>query len=200
MKINHLSFDDFHRSPLAIQRVAKTLTYGPQEHEGHTYHGIGLGYEVEGMDSLIAAVVGAASAKVDMEFFRLGVSAADLTDYIHADSSISRWAAVWYLSEAPKGVVAGTAFWRHKGTGLTEMPTDEWIVKNFSSVPDFVKMIRADANDESKWEMTDLVGQKFNRLVFYPTQRFHSRFPQQAWGKDVSDGRLVWTGFLTTNA
>lgn len=198
MKITSLAVDDFHRTPIAIQRVAKTLNFGDQEYEGHTYHGVGLGYDVEGIDSLLSAILGSNSVNVDMQYFRLGLTAGDLTAYIHADNSISKWAAVWYLSEAPKGVQAGTAFWRHKETGLTEVPTEEWILKNFPTREYFFQMLQADANDESKWEMTGLIGQKFNRIAIYPTKVFHSRYPQQAWGKDVNDGRLCWTGFFST--
>lgn len=198
MQIASLSVDNFHRSPVAVTRVAKTLQYGEQEHDGHKYRGIGLGYSLENADTLLAAVLGANGVKVDMEFFRLGLDETDLTDYIHADSSISQWAAVLYLSEPPKGVMAGTAFWRHKETGLYGIPDAEWVKANFESEEAFLKMLRADANDESKWEMTDLIGQKFNRMAIYPTKRFHSRYPQKAWGKDVNDGRLVWTGFFTT--
>lgn len=198
MRISSLALDDFHRSPVAIQRVAKTLSFGEQEYEGEKYRGVGLGYNVEGMDTLLCALINANSVKIDMEYFRLGLEAGDLTDYIHADSGISPWAAVWYLSDAPKGVQAGTAFWRHKETGLTEVPTVEYVAEKFPSVDYFNQMMRDHANDESKWEMTGLIGQKFNRIVIYPTKCFHSRFPQKAWGKDVNDGRLIWTGFFST--
>jgi hypothetical protein len=198
MNLSLLAVDGFHPAPMATATIAKTLSYETKEHDGHEYNGIGLGYNVESADQLLATILGAGGCKIDMEYFRLGTKKEAPTSYIHADSGISSHAAVWYLSQAPDGMVAGTAFWRHKELGLESVPSLEWIEKNFGKVEDFAKKIREDGEDESKWVMTGLIGQKYNRIAIYPTNLFHSRYPKEAWGNDVNDGRIVWTAFFRT--
>lgn len=195
MNISSASVDNFHPSPDAITRVAKTLSYEEHEHEGHKYKGIGIGYSPEGAEQLLSSVLG--RVKIDMEYFRLGIGN-DITNYIHADAGISQWAAVWYLSTPPPGVIAGTAFWRHKELGLEGMPDQEWLTHNEMTADELVATLIRDNMDESKWEMTGLIGQKYNRIALYPTRLFHSRYPKDAWGHDINDGRLCWTAFLRT--
>jgi hypothetical protein len=197
MNITSVAVDNFHPAPDAITRLAKTLSYEEREHEGHKYKGIGVGYSPEGVAELISSILG--RAVIDMEYFRLGTSVGnEITNYIHADAGISQWAAVWYLSTPPIGVVAGTAFWRHKETGLEAVPDKAWLTNNKMTPEDLAAILQRDNMDESKWEMTGLIGQKYNRIALYPTKIFHSRYPQEAWGKDISDGRLCWTAFLRT--
>lgn len=194
----NLTVDNFYPSPIALSIVAKTLDYGKVEFKGHEYTGIGLGYEPEGIWRYIEMQLGR-TIKPGVSYFRLGTEYEKPTTYIHADGSCSTYAAVLYLSDAPEGLVGGTAFWKHKNTGLTMAPTEDWIRRNVgdseTAVTDFISTLNSDGNDESKWQMTDLIGQKFNRITTYNGNIFHSRYPQAAWGNSVKDGRLVWTGF-----
>jgi hypothetical protein len=181
--------DDFHPVARPIAEMAKRLTYGPKEYEGHVYKGIGLGYSPEMFYHFLSIYLGR-TITPRLEYFRLGTKEDSATTYIHADSGCARNAAVWYLSEPPDGVVAGTAFWKHKETA-------KWGVDvNDRENADLLAKLDADGSDESKWVMTGLSGQKFNRLVTYPTDIFHSRYPQDAWGNDASDGRIVFTCFF----
>lgn len=197
--ISTVVLDNFYPAPIALQRVARGIEYKTEMYDGHPYKGVGLGFSPEGIWDYIGAPFGR-TAVPSMEFFRLGTADLDPSSYIHADSGIAQWAAVLYLSEAPDMVIGGTAFWKHKETGLTEMPTPDWVRKNFGDsdkgIQTFIDKINADGQDESKWQMTDLVGQKFNRIVMYSGKKFHSRYPKDGWGKDVTDGRLVWTSFF----
>ncbi len=198
MIISSLAVDDFHPAPGAIARIAKTLDYQEREHEGVKYKGIGTGYSPEGAAEYLSQILGR-SVHIDMEYFRLGLSSGDITNYIHADNGISTHAAVWYLTDAPEGVVAGTAFWKHKETGLEEVPDQNYFLdQDKFSVEDFFNLIQRDNFDESKWDMTGLIGQKYNRIAIYPTKKFHSRFPKDAWGTTVEDGRIAWTAFFRT--
>lgn len=198
INITNITVDDFHPAPVAISKMAKGLDYGPQEWNGHTYNGIGIGYSPEGAYGYLGAIFGA-PIKPKLEYFRLGIKTEPTTTYIHADSVLAKYAAVWYLSEAPDGVIAGTACWRHIESGLTSLPTREDMATTLGGddkVDGFVAKLAEDGNDESKWQMTALVGQKFNRIAIYPTRLFHSRFPKDAWGETVNDGRIVWTTFF----
>lgn len=187
--ITQIQIDDFHPVAGPIALMARHLTYGVKEHEGHSYKGIGLGYSPELFYETLSLHLGR-HVKPALEYFRLGTKEDSATTYIHADSGCAKNAAVWYLSEPPKGVVAGTAFWKHRETGK------ELLAEADRSNAALLAALDADGADESKWTMTGLCGQKFNRLVTYPTNIFHSRYPQDAWGSGPEDGRIVFTCFF----
>lgn len=187
--------DDFYFAPKALARVAQSLDYSVKEHEGHKYNGVSTDFEPEKIVGLMSLNLGR-NVQMGINLFRLGTAVEKATTHVHADNSMDPFAAVLYLSEAPAGVSAGTAFWRHKKYQIEQMPTAEWIVANVGpDVQAFITEINTDGNDESKWELTSLVGQRFNRFVTYPSHWFHSRYPQNAWGETPKDGRLIWTGF-----
>jgi hypothetical protein len=201
MLITTLTVDSFYPAPEAVTRIAKGLSYEAREYDGHTYTGVGVGFNPEGMDKTIGDIFGGPPVDIKLEYFRLGTGTEKTTSYIHGDSAIASWAAVWYLSEAPGGTVAGTAFWRHRELDIDAMPNLKWVMEKFKDKPKpvdyFIEKIKAEGEDESLWEMSGLVGQKYNRAALYFGNQFHSRYPKQAWGKDVNDGRLVWTGFFS---
>jgi hypothetical protein len=199
MLISSIAVDDFYPAPNAVRHIALKLEYGSQEYQGHTYKGIGLGYKPEQADRFLGDVFGR-PAKIEMEYFRLGTKNEEPTTYIHADQCIGEWAAVWYLSEAPSDVVAGTAFWRHKELGLTEMPDIAYATQKFGDkefpADYLVQKLNEDGMDESKWDMVGLIPQKFNRLACYNSKLFHSRYPYNGFGTTPADGRIVWTAFF----
>lgn len=189
--LTNITIDDFHPVAVPIAEKARRLDYKPVEWQGHTYKGIGLGYEPEMFWDFVSHFMGK-TVIPRLQYFRLGTKEDSSTTYIHVDNTCGRWACVWYLSEPPEGVVAGTAFWKHKETGL------EGLNESHRTQKEFLEKLDSEGADESKWNMTGLVGQKFNRLTIYPTSIFHSRYPQDAWGNDASDGRIVYTGFFDT--
>ena len=110
--------------------------------------------------------------------------------WIHSDGGNS-WAAVLYLTpNAP--ISAGTAFYRHKLTRLetfqqkTETPSEE----------DLKHPYLRDYKDITKWELTDYVANKFNRLVLYRADLFHKSMDY--FGKDKESGRLFQVFFFNT--
>jgi len=189
MQTSLITIDDFHPVAKPIAAFAKGLAYGPQEWQGHTYKGLGIGYSPELFYEQLGLVLGR-SITPALEFFRLGTKEDAPTTYIHADNACAKNAAVWYLSEAPDGVMAGTAFWKHKETGKYELTAKD------REDDDLCKRLDADGADESKWEMVGIAGQRFNRLVVYPSNLFHSRYPKDAWGSCPSDGRITFATFF----
>lgn len=201
MKLTQVTVDDFYPAPMAVRMAAKTLNYQTVEYQGHKYNGIGVGYVPERVDEYLSKVIGS-PVELKENYFRLGTSLEMPTSYIHADNALARFACVWYLSDCPDSVVGGTAFWRNKELGITQTPTLEEVSKYSQFKGDapvgdrYIEFINEQGMDEGKWDMIGLVGHKFNRLTIYPTEVFHSRFPKEGWGKNVTDGRLVWTGFF----
>ena len=110
--------------------------------------------------------------------------------WIHADHTAT-WAAVCYLTpDAP--VTGGTGLFKHKETGLFSAPR----LANGQMDEEWMNEIYKDSQDMTKWELVDFVGNKFNRLVMYRGDLFHSSLDY--FGRDKYDGRLFQTFFFST--
>lgn len=105
----------------------------------------------------------------------------DMKSWIHRDCT--DYAAVLYLTpNAPLN--AGTRFYRHKITGAEYAPVDS----------DIEKILNNDSQDFSKWDVVDVVANKFNRLVMFDGRRSH--MSDQYFGTCLENGRLFQTFFF----
>jgi len=110
--------------------------------------------------------------------------------WIHADSN-NKWAGVLYLTpDAPAS--GGTGLFKHKETGLYKAPRD----KNNKIDKKLLDKVYDDCQDMTKWEMVDFIGNKFNRLVIYQGDLFHSSLDY--FGNNIENGRLFQTFFFNT--
>lgn len=110
--------------------------------------------------------------------------------WIHADQT-TKWAGVCYLTpNAPYS--SGTGLFRHKDSGLRAA------VRNPDGTfdQDILNAVYKDSRDMTKWELLDVVGNVYNRLVIYPGDLFHMSLDY--FGTDRYDGRLFQTFFFNT--
>ena len=121
-------------------------------------------------------------------FFRISTDILDIDWRIHCDSiiqgEIPERAIVLYLSDSPDKKLNGTAFWEHEEYG-------ESLPSEYLSTDVYNNLIRNDANDLSKWQLKSVVGLNKNRLLSYPSNYFHSKYPNQSW----EEGRKVFVMF-----
>lgn len=107
--------------------------------------------------------------------------------YIHSDREMGNHTCVAYLTDHDEE--SGTAFFRHKRTGLKEMPS-------FAQMQEegIFEELKADmvSRDPDKWVQTDYVRGAKNRALIFPAPLFHSRFPLEGIGNDLQSGRLIW--------
>jgi hypothetical protein len=97
--------------------------------------------------------------------------------WIHPDH-FNKWAAVCYLTpDAPH--TAGTGLFRHRSTG--EHRRVEGLHEGY---------------DLTKWDLFDVVGNKYNRLVIYRGDLFHASL--NYFGDSKENGRLFQTFFFDT--
>lgn len=116
-------------------------------------------------------------------------TAADRT-WIHADHT-TKWAGVLYLTPgAPH--TGGTGLFRHKKTGWFKQPT----MPNGEPDVESENKISSDFQDYTKWDLFDVVGNRFNRLVMYRGDYYHASLDY--FGKDLQDGRLFQVFFFNT--
>lgn len=115
--------------------------------------------------------------------------------YVHSDRQWGAKTCVAYLSDH-EGVSSGTGFFRHRKTGMLEMPTFEEMKDAgiFEQLKD--DMVRG---DEADWEQTDFVRGIYNRALIFHAPLFHSRCPKNGIGDDAADGRMVWVCHFHTS-
>jgi hypothetical protein len=106
-----------------------------------------------------------------------------MKSWIHRDCT--DWAGVLYLTpNAP--INSGTAFYKHKETGLEKIEKD--------TPKEISKKLDNDSYNMDKWEMVDMVGNKFNRLVLFRGTRSHKSM--EYFGEDKNNGRLFQLFFF----
>jgi hypothetical protein len=118
-------------------------------------------------------------------FFREAKPNQDNDWRIHNDSIIDGQqpdrAAVIYMSENKESALNGTAFWIHKTKGYS---------LNNATPESFDKLLKEDSNDVSKWKLNSVVGHMPNRILTYPCNYFHSKYP-----KEFNSSRVVFVMF-----
>ena len=174
--------DNFVRDPEAVRAHALGSTFidWPAP-DGEVYKRICL-TEVPGLRDAIEAEFG----PVDMlgMAYRLNFNGERPNAAIHSDIGWGTHACVLFLSEGP----GGTAFWMHKNTRAGRLQQgDEGLWRR----------IDGDWNNKDAWEMIGLAPMKLGRAVIYESERFHSRWPFEAFGTGPEDGRLVAVSFFT---
>lgn len=85
--------------------------------------------------------------------------------------------AVVLFVKSSEDKLNGTAFWEHENYGHTYISSDK---------EEFNRMLNEDANDKSKWKLNSIVGYRDNRLLSYPCNYFHSKYPNE-----YKDQRIV---------
>lgn len=78
-------------------------------------------------------------------------------------------AIVLYVKGSEKKL-NGTAFWEHQEYGHTYTK---------SSTAEFNRILKEHSNNKSKWTLNSVVGYKDNRLLSYPCEYFHSKYPNE---------------------
>lgn len=116
-----------------------------------------------------------------MTFFRKSPLDQFEPNYIHTDVTMGMWTAILYLNQDPPPA-DGTTFWRHREKGMMAA-TENWDA-------------REDWKDTSKWEPWQHVRAKFNRLMLFPANYFHSRAIFSNYGIG-NEARLIQVAFGT---
>ena len=120
-------------------------------------------------------------------FFRKSNKNFDTDWRIHNDSLVDGVqpdrALVFYINKNKEDHLNGTAFWKHKHYGCK--------FEDYS-IEEFNKLLREDSNDLKKWDLDYVIPHKQNRLISYPCNYFHSKYP------DKAKNRTVFVAFYTS--
>lgn len=138
--------------------------------------------------SMLASVAQAMESFIypNSMFFRVTTPETEQA-YIHSDRETGAYTCVAYLSHHETEY--GTAFYRHKATGLEEMPPLEELDAH---------MMADITHNRDAWEVTQKVEGKYNRAVIFSAPLFHSRIPLDGIGITPDDARMVWVTHFHT--
>ena len=120
-------------------------------------------------------------------FFRVSTDVIDAEWRIHSDGIINDQkpdrAIVLYISPKEMQELHGTAFWDHKEYGKKQPD-------NISD-EDFDALLLKESGNLNNWKLNTVLGYEQNRLISYPANYFHSKYPNMAW----KQGRQVFVMF-----
>ena len=154
--------------------------YDWEAQDGEVYKRISL-LHVPGMLQALEENLG--PVRIAAMGYRLNYEGEDPNQSIHADLGFATHACVVYLNPGD----SGTAFWKHRETGATDI----WYGER-----DLYEQVKKDFENPDAWEQRQVVPTKPNRAVIYKGNMFHSRFPFKAFGSTPEDGRLVAIAFF----
>ena len=95
------------------------------------------------------------------------------------------FSAIIYLTPDPPAD-GGTLVYRHKELGIEKDSEAEG--------KDQIKQMNDDSSDESKWEVMDVVANKYNRLIIFTGRRSHKS--NKYFGSTKESARLFQTFFF----
>lgn len=181
MRTNVIITDDFYSNPDSVRQFALQQEFKIRGNfPGHRTQSFLTPDIKDTVQSILWNAAGEISQWNDKEgltgSFELATSAD--RSWIHTDH-FNTWAGVCYLTpDAP--ISGGTGLFMYKKTGARMAHELE----------------AYEAQDMTKWELVDRIGNRFNRLVLYRSDLFHTSLDY--FGKDKTDGRLFQLFFLTT--
>lgn len=122
-----------------------------------------------------------------LAFFRVSNSEVDTDWRIHSDLIIEGQkpdrALVLYISPKKIKELHGTALWEHKTYGKA-LPKDV-------TPEEYDRMITKESENLDMWTLSSVLGYEQNRVISYPANYFHSKYPNKSW----EEGRQVFVMF-----
>lgn len=182
MHVNLLIVDDFYSNPEGVRSFALSQEFG----EKGNYPGLRTKSFLndstkQSIENLLIGFAG----RVTNWFEEKGLTGSfQITtsrdrSWIHSDY-VNKWAGVCYLTpDAPLSA----------GTGLFQYKKNNARIESEIGEP-------YDGLDKTKWDLADRVANRFNRLILYRSNQFHTSLDY--FGQDLQSGRLFQVFFFDT--
>lgn len=181
MRTNVIIVDDFYSNPDSVRDFALQQEFKVQ---GNFPGSRTVSFLNDSVKETLQTVVWNAGGEITEWNARDGltgsfeIATAANRSWIHTDH-YNTWAGVCYLTpDAP--ISGGTGLFMHKKTGAR-------MAHELESY---------ESQDMTKWEMVDRIGNRYNRLVLYRSDLFHTSLDY--FGSDLQTGRLFQLFFFTT--
>jgi hypothetical protein len=199
MRRNIIVLDDFYSNPDEVRQIALNSPY-PEPEDSYTYPGKNS-YHNHYPESLHQKFESILNRKLTPSqpngYFRLSLETDAHRQDVHVDPSWE-FGAVCYLNP-PEQVIdeGGTSFWMHNKTKMETCPqTDEGAkYYGYSSAKEaWWTTVYGEGLDRSKWSRYLLSPMKYNRIVIFRTNLWHSH--NYNFGTNLHNGRIVQLFFF----
>ncbi len=110
----------------------------------------------------------------------------------HIDTAVNMSHAIVIYLNTDDECRGGTSFYRHRKTGFDFIRETKYLDEIYEHEPHKYEKFITDSNDD--WELLELIEMKFNRMIIYPPNIFHSGYISR---KDfVNYDRITQLGFF----
>ena len=188
--------DDFFPDPPVVREMALSHDFTQEpEHDGHKYPGFAPVKDdrfLRYLEGLLYQSTGT-EFNIRMAHFAAGTADHRTVQWIHADNGCAKFAGVVYLFDDPGW---GTAFWRYSAFATDTLSETIELIRGVQSAEEVASDLREIGRLMFKWTRTDYADSRFNRLIVYPTDRFHSRWPEHGFGDKPENCRLTLAIFF----
>lgn len=188
--------DNFYNHPEEVLRAAQSAEYYEPEHvTGYRSKTV---YHEKGIKSKLERILGIKITRWDVDpilengVFYQGFSKGKRkeTPGVHSDEPYNDITVLIYLTPNLP-LDCGTSLWMHKATRLINPATPADARRLGIKYHDLREMLEDESKDRSKWIEIDRAGNKFNRMVAYPSGVFHSA--SKHFGSTMHNGRIYQT-------
>ncbi|HOZ52895.1 MAG TPA: DUF6445 family protein [Chitinophagaceae bacterium] len=188
--------DNFYNDPKRVIEAARNAEYYQPEHV--TGYRSTTVYHEKGVKSKLEKILGIKITRWDIDpleengVFYQGFSQGKRKEIpgVHSDEPYNDITVLIYLTPGLP-LDCGTSLWMHKLTGLTDPATPQDARRLKMKFSALKELLVNDTKDRSKWAEIDRVGNRFNRMVAYPSGALHSA--TNHFGSDINNGRLYQT-------
>lgn len=182
MKTNLIIIDDFYSNPESVRSFALQQEFEVQGNFPGLRTKSFLTQDVkDAIQSVIWNVAGEVTDWHEADgltgSFELATS--KNRSWVHTDH-FNSWAAICYLTpDAP--LSGGTGLFQYKENNAR---TSEELAEPY------------DSQDMTKWQLCDVIANRYNRLAIYRSNQFHTSLDY--FGSDINDGRIFQLFFIST--
>ena len=199
MKRNIVIVDNFHENPDEIRKFALNSSY-PDPEKQYTYPGKNSkeNYYPNTLHKKFENILNRKlNPAPNNGYFRLSLEDDSFKQDVHVDPNWE-FGAVCYLN-TPEQVIdeGGTSFWIHNKTKMESCPVRGDEARNYgysTSKEAWWTTVYGDGLDRTKWTRYFLSPMKWNRIVIFRTNLWHSH--NYNFGNCLENGRIVQLFFF----
>ncbi|MBL0145766.1 MAG: hypothetical protein IPP48_08390 [Chitinophagaceae bacterium] len=191
-----LAKDNFYDDPVKVIKAANAATFfEPEDATGFRSTTV---YHEPGVKQKLEKILGIKITRWDIDpkkengVFYQGFSKGKKkeTPGVHSDWPYNDITVLIYLTpNLPFD--CGTSLWMHKATKICNPPTPQDAKRLKIKFADLVEQFEVESTKRNKWVEIDRVGNKFNRMVAYPSGALHSA--SKHFGSSMKNGRIYQT-------
>ena len=188
--------DDFYENPLEVLQTARAADYYEPEHvTGFRSRTV---YHEKGIQKKLEKLLGIRIIRWDTDpvdengVFYQAFSAGKRREIpgVHSDQPFNDITVLIYLTpDLP--FEYGTSMWMHKKTGLTDPATAADARRLNIKLSELRDILENDSKQRERWIEIDRVGNRFNRMIAFPSGALHSA--THHFGSNMLNGRIIQT-------